>query len=279
MRVQNLGHGVGLRSQHYNRVLDAPTSIDWFEVISENFMIKGGRPLQVLDQVRRDYPVVLHGVSLSIGSSDPLDKRYLEALAKLIHRVEPAWVSDHLCWTGVGGHNAHDLLPLPYTEEALLHTVQRVIAVQDFLGRQIALENVSTYLSFAGSTLSEWEFLAELAERADCGILLDVNNIYVSAANHGFDAATYLAGIPRDRVWQIHLAGHTDHGSHLLDTHSRPVCDPVWSLYRRALQRFGSVASLVEWDEDIPAWEVLEAECERAKRESRYVFGDSGQVA
>ncbi|MCH7599400.1 MAG: DUF692 domain-containing protein [Myxococcales bacterium] len=279
MRVQNLGHGVGLRSQHYNRVLEAPTSIDWFEVISENFMIKGGRPLQVLDQVRRDYPVVLHGVSLSIGSSDPLDKRYLEALAKLIHRVEPAWVSDHLCWTGVGGHNAHDLLPLPYTEEALLHTVQRVIAVQDFLGRQIALENVSTYLSFAGSTLSEWEFLAELAERADCGILLDVNNIYVSAANHGFDAATYLAGIPRDRVWQIHLAGHTDHGSHLLDTHSRPVCDPVWSLYRRALQRFGSVASLVEWDEDIPAWEVLEAECERAKRESRYVFGDSGQVA
>ena len=279
MRVQNLGHGVGLRSQHYDRVLEAPTSIDWFEVISENFMIKGGRPLQVLDQVRRDYPVVLHGVSLSIGSSDPLDKRYLEALAKLIHRVEPAWVSDHLCWTGVGGHNAHDLLPLPYTEEALLHTVQRVIAVQDFLGRQIALENVSTYLSFAGSTLSEWEFLAELAERADCGILLDVNNIYVSAANHGFDAATYLAGIPRDRVWQIHLAGHTDHGSHLLDTHSRPVCDPVWSLYRRALQRFGSVASLVEWDEDIPAWEVLEAECERAKRESRYVFGDSGQVA
>lgn len=279
MRVQNLGHGVGLRSQHYNRVLEGPTSIDWFEVISENFMIKGGRPLQVLDRVRRDYPVVLHGVSLSIGSSDPLDKRYLEALAKLIHRVEPAWVSDHLCWTGVGGHNAHDLLPLPYTEEALLHTVQRVIAVQDFLGRQIALENVSTYLSFAGSTLSEWEFLAELAERADCGILLDVNNIYVSAANHGFDAATYLAGIPRDRVWQIHLAGHTDHGSHLLDTHSRPVCDPVWSLYRRALQRFGSVASLVEWDEDIPAWEVLEAECERAKRESRYVFGDSGQVA
>ncbi|MCH7867536.1 MAG: DUF692 domain-containing protein [Myxococcales bacterium] len=279
MRVQNLGHGVGLRSQHYNRVLEAPTSIDWFEVISENFMIKGGRPLQVLDQVRRDYPVVLHGVSLSIGSSDPLDKRYLEALAKLIHRVEPAWVSDHLCWTGVGGHNAHDLLPLPYTEEALLHTVQRVIAVQDFLGRQIALENVSTYLSFAGSTLSEWEFLAELAERADCGILLDVNNIYVSAANHGFDAATYLAGIPRDRVWQIHLAGHTDHGSHLLDTHSRPVCDPVWSLYRRALQRFGSVASLVEWDEDIPAWEVLEAECERAKRECRDVFGNSGQVA
>lgn len=267
MTVQNLGHGVGLRTQHFDRVLEAETSIDWFEVISENFMVKGGRPLQVLDRVRQDYPVVLHGVSLSIGSTDPLNKHYLTALARLIDRVEPAWVTDHLCWTGVGGHNAHDLLPLPYTEEALLHTAQRVIEVQDFLGRPIALENASTYLSFAGSTLSEWEFLAELAERADCGILLDVNNIYVSAANHGFDAAEYLAGIPRDRVWQIHLAGHTDQGSHLLDTHSRPVCDPVWSLYRQALLRFGRVASLVEWDEDIPEWEVLEAENERARQE------------
>jgi uncharacterized protein (UPF0276 family) len=273
--MKNLGHGVGLRSEHFGRVLEAPTSVDWFEVISENFMVKGGRPLHVLDRVRRDYPVVLHGVSLSIGSSDPLDKRYLEALAALIKRVEPAWVSDHLCWTGVGGHNAHDLLPLPYTEEALLHTVERVSAVQDFLGRQIALENVSTYLSFAGSTMSEWEFLAQLAERADCGILLDVNNIYVSAANHDFDAATYLAAIPKDRVWQIHLAGHTDKGTHLLDTHSRPVCDPVWSLYRQALERFGELASLVEWDEDIPAWDILEAECERAKRECRDFFAAS----
>jgi uncharacterized protein (UPF0276 family) len=270
--MKNLGHGVGLRSEHFGRVLEAPTSVDWFEVISENFMVKGGRPLHVLDRVRRDYPVVLHGVSLSIGSSDPLDKRYLEALAALIKRVEPAWVSDHLCWTGVGGHNAHDLLPLPYTEEALLHTVERVSAVQDFLGRQIALENVSTYLSFAGSTMSEWEFLAQLAERADCGILLDVNNIYVSAANHDFDPATYLAAIPKDRVWQIHLAGHADKGTHLLDTHSRPVCDSVWSLYRQALERFGELASLVEWDEDIPAWDILEAECERAKRECRDFF-------
>ena len=200
----------------------------------------------------------------------------------MISRIEPDWVSDHLCWTGVGGHNAHDLLPLPYTEEALLHTAQRVVEVQDFLGRPIALENTSTYLSFAGSTLKEWEFLAELAERADCGILLDVNNIYVSAANHGFDAAEYLAGIPRDRVWQIHLAGHTDHGSHLLDTHSRPVCDPVWSLYRQALLRFGRVASLVEWDEDVPEWEVLEAESQRARRECRNAFlasdGDLGEV-
>jgi uncharacterized protein (UPF0276 family) len=265
--VPNLGHGVGLRHEHFDRVLAAPTSIDWFEVISENFMIKGGRPLHVLDRVRRDYPVVLHGVSLSIGSSDPLDKDYLLDLGRLIDRVEPAWVSDHLCWTGVGGHNSHDLLPLPYNEETLEHTIRRVEMVQDQLGRQIALENPSTYLTFTGSSLSESEFLSQLAERADCGILLDVNNVYVSAMNHGFDAAAYIEAIPQDRVWQIHLAGHTDHGTHLLDSHSRPVCDAVWSLYRSAIRRFGDVATLVEWDEDIPEWEVLEAESERAKRE------------
>jgi len=267
--VPNLGNGVGLRREHFDRVLEGPTSIDWFEVISENYMVKGGRPLQILDRVRRDYPVVLHGVSLSIGSTDPLDKDYLAALGSLIDRVEPAWVSDHLCWTGVGGHNTHDLLPLPYSEESLAHTIRRVQAVQDHLGRQIALENPSTYLTFTGSSICEWEFLSQLAERADCGILLDVNNVYVSAMNHGFDAAAYIDAIPQNRVWQIHLAGHTDHGTHLLDSHSRPVCDAVWSLYRRAIRRFGDVASLVEWDEDIPAWEVLEAENERARQEHR----------
>jgi len=267
--IPDLGHGVGLRREHFARVLEAPTRVDWFEVISENFMVKGGRPLHVLDRVRRDYPVALHGVSLSIGSTDPLDEDYLRRLHSLAARIEPAWISDHLCWTGVGGHNAHDLLPLPYTEEALEHVVARVGAVQERLGRRIALENVSTYLSFAGSTLPEWEFLAELARRADCGILLDVNNVYVSAVNHGFDPEKYIAALPAERVWQVHLAGHTDRGTHLLDTHSRRVCDEVWALYRFATRCVGAVASLVEWDEDIPAWDVLEAESVRARAAQR----------
>ncbi len=256
---------MGLRREHFERVLEAPTRADWFEVISENFMIKGGRPLQVLERVRRDHPVVLHGVSLSIGSTDSLDRAYLDQLAALAARIEPAWISDHLCWTGVGGHNAHDLLPLPYTEEALDHVVARVTAVQERLGRPIALENASTYLEFAGSTLPEWDFLAEISARADCGILLDVNNVYVSAVNHGFDPEKYIAAIPPERVWQIHLAGHSDRGTHLLDTHSRQVCDAVWDLYRFATRRVGAVACLIEWDEDIPDWETLEAESERAR--------------
>jgi uncharacterized protein (UPF0276 family) len=277
--VPDLGHGVGLRREHFARVLEAPTRVDWFEVISENFMVGGGRPLHVLDRVRSDYPVVLHGVSLSIGSTDPLDGGYLERLRGLAARVEPAWISDHLCWTGVGGHNAHDLLPLPYTEETLDHVVARVGAVQDRLGRRIALENVSTYLTFAGSRLSEWEFLAEVAQRADCGILLDVNNVYVSATNHGFDPEKYIAALPPERVWQIHLAGHTDRGTHLLDTHSRRVCDAVWALYRFATRRIGAVASLIEWDEDIPEWDVLEAESERARTVRREALPAPSPVA
>jgi len=273
--LPDLGHGVGLRREHFERVLAGPTRVDWFEVISENFMVKGGRPLHVLERVRCDYPVVLHGVSLSIGSTDPLDWDYLDRLRELASWVEPAWVSDHLCWTGVGGHNAHDLLPLPYTEEALDHVVARVGAVQEHLGRRIALENVSTYLSFANSTLSEWEFLVQLATRADCGILLDVNNVYVSAANQGFDPRTYLEAVPPERVWQVHLAGHTDRGSHLLDSHSRCVCEEVWELYRFATRRFGAVASLVEWDEDIPEWDSLEAESLRAREVQREALADS----
>lgn len=256
---------MGLRREHFERVLSAPTRVDWFEIISENFMVKGGRPLFVLDRVRRDYPVVMHGVSLSIGSTDPLDSDYLERLRALAARVEPAWVSDHLCWTGVGGHNAHDLLPLPFTEEALCHVAERVERVQEHLGRRIALENVSSYLTFSDSTLTEWDFLAEIARRADCGILLDVNNIYVSSVNHGFDAQAYLEAIPAERVWQVHLAGHTDRGTHLLDSHGAHVCDEVWELYRVATRRIGAVASLVEWDEDIPEWDVLEAESVRAR--------------
>ena len=264
-----LGVGVGLRPVHYGdvrqRAAEGRLEVDWLEAVSENYMIPGGRPLRILSELREDLPLVLHGVSMNLGSVDPLDGDYLDGLAALAARFEPAWMSDHLCWTGVGGNNLHDLLPLPYTEEALEHVVARVEAVQEHLGRRIALENVSTYLHFAGSTLPEWEFLAEVAHRADCGILLDVNNVYVSAVNHGFDPEKYLAAVPADRVWQVHLAGHTDCGSHLLDTHSRRVCDEVWGLYRFATRRIGAVASLIEWDEEIPDWDTLEAESLRAR--------------
>jgi uncharacterized protein (UPF0276 family) len=270
--VPDLGHGVGLRREHFSRVLEGDTGVDWFEVLSENFMVRGGRPLHVLERVRRDHPVVLHGVSLSIGSADPLRSDYLKDLAALIERVQPAWVSDHLCWTGVGGHNAHDLLPLPYTEEVLDHVSRRVCEVQERLGRRIALENASSYLEFEGSDMPEWEFLAELAQRADCGILLDVNNVYVSAVNHGFDPRKYLEAIPPERVWQVHLAGHTDRGTHLLDTHGTHVCEAVWDLYRFATGRIGAVSSLVEWDENVPEWEVLVSESEQARAIRREVL-------
>jgi uncharacterized protein (UPF0276 family) len=264
-RPAPLGHGVGLRRDHFERVLTAPTRIDWFEVISENFMVDGGKPRDVLTRVRERYPVVLHGVSLSIGSTDPLNEGYLDALRALADRVEPAWVSDHLCWAGVGGHYAHDLLPLPYTEEALQHVVSRVQRVQERLARPIALENVSSYVSYRMSTMPEWEFLSEVARRSGCGILLDVNNIYVSARNHGFDARAYIDAVPVDRVWQFHLAGHSDKGAYLLDTHDHPVCDPVWDLYAHAVRRFGPVSTLIEWDDHIPTFERLEEESERAR--------------
>jgi len=242
-------------------------------VISENFMIPGGRPLAVLERARAIAPLVLHGVSLSLGSTDPLSETYLAELGALIDRVEPAWVSDHLCWGSIGGHYAHDLLPLPYTEEALRHVVERVRRVQDRLRRQILVENVSSYLTFHHSSVPEWEFLAAVAERADCGILLDVNNVYVSSVNHGFDAATYVAAMPGSRVGQIHLAGHSDKGTHLLDTHDGHVVPAVWDLYRLALQRFGRVSTLIEWDDRIPGWDVLCAEAECARAVEREVMG------
>jgi uncharacterized protein (UPF0276 family) len=268
-----LGHGVGLRTVHYGEVLDGTARVDWFELISENFMVRGGRPLRVLDRARELAPVALHGVSLSLGSVDPLNETYLDELAALAARVEPAWISDHLCWGSVGGHYAHDLLPLPYTDEALAHVVERVERIQARLGRQILVENVSSYLTYAQSAMPEWEFLAEVSRRADCGILLDVNNVYVSAVNHGFDPATYIAGVPADRVGQIHLAGHSDHGTHLLDTHDAPVRAEVWTLYRETLERFGRVSTLIEWDEHIPAWPELLAEAERARAVEDEVLG------
>ena len=265
-RFPNLGFGVGLRAEHYEDVLAGPRRVQWFEAISENYMDSAGRPLHVLEQVRRDYPVALHGVSLSIGSSDPLNARYLHNLRALVERIEPVLVTDHLCWTGVDGRAIYDLLPLPYTEEAVEHVVGRVRQVQDFLGRRILLENPSTYVQFRHSTMTEWDFLAAVAEQADCGILLDVNNVYVSAYNHGFDPVCYLDGIPTLRVGQMHLAGFTDMGTYLFDTHSAPVSPAVWDLYAYAVRRFGAASTLVEWDAEIPAFDRVCAEARQARR-------------
>jgi uncharacterized protein (UPF0276 family) len=261
----SLGFGLGLRPVHYPEIFDSGPRIDWFEAISENYMVPGGRPIHALMRVRERWPVVLHGVSLSIGSTDPLDNAYLGRLKALADRIEPAWISDHLCWTGVGGINLHDLLPLPYTEEALDHVVGRVLQVQERLGRQILLENVSSYVTFTQSAVPEWEFLAEVARRADCLLLFDVNNVYVSAFNHEFDPLAYLDAVPGERVRQIHLAGHENNGTHIIDTHDHPVIDPVWSLYAEAIRRFGPVATMIERDDRIPPLAELEGELDRAR--------------
>jgi uncharacterized protein (UPF0276 family) len=255
---------VGLRTVHFGHILSQHPPVDWFEVLSENFLNTGGRPLHVLDQVVERYPVALHGVSLSIGSTDPLDLGYLKELKSLAARTRARWVSDHLCWTGVLGRNTHDLLPMPYTEEALRHTIARVREVSERLERPLVLENPSSYVEFAASTLTEWEFLARLAEEADCGLLLDVNNVYVSAFNHGFDPREYIAGIPADRVVQYHVAGHTNKGTHILDSHSDHALPEVWELYRLAWARTGPTATLYEWDENIPEFEVVHAEARKA---------------
>ncbi|MFK7894411.1 MAG: DUF692 domain-containing protein [Myxococcota bacterium] len=272
-----LGVGVGLRTAHYADVLERGhtreeatgstevLSVDWFELLSENYMVDGGRPLRILEEVRALTPVALHGVSMNIGSSDPLDADYLNDLERLIKRVDPSWISDHLCWTGVGGHQLHDLLPLPYTEEAIRHVAARVRQVQDRLGRPLALENVSSYITYKEDTLSEWEFLLAIVEEADCGILLDVNNIYVSAHNHSFDAERYIDSIPPGRVFQIHLAGHSRSDEILIDTHDHPVCDEVWALYERAIARLGPVSTLIEWDDQIPTYARLVEEANKAR--------------
>jgi uncharacterized protein (UPF0276 family) len=262
--LPDLGIGVGLRTVHFGHILAERPEVDWFEAISENFLDTGGRPLYVLDRVAERYPVVLHGVSLSIGSVDPLDREYLRKLKALAARVRAPWVSDHLCWTGVAGRNVHDLLPMPYTEEALRHVTARVRQAGEILERPLVLENPSSYVEFAASTMPEWEFLARLAEDADCGLLLDVNNVYVSAFNHGFDAAAYVDAIPADRVVQYHLAGHTHQGTHIVDTHSDHAVPEVWALYARACARTGPVSTLYEWDEAIPEFPVLHAEALKA---------------
>ena len=274
-----LGHGIGLRTKHFPEVLAGTARPDWFEVISENFMIRGGRPLAVLERARAVAPGVLHGVSLSLGAVDPPPASYLEALASLVARVEPAWVSDHLCWGSFGRHYAHDLLPLPYTEEALVVVVDHVGRVQDRLGRRILVENVSSYVEFRHSTMPEWEFLAHVAERADCGILLDVNNVWVSARNHGFSPEAYVDALPAARIGQFHLAGHQDHGTHLLDTHDHPVPEAVWALYRYAVARLGPVSSLVEWDDHVPELGRLLAEAELARSAEAEVLGARARSA
>ena len=262
----SLGFGLGLRTDHYEQVLNDRPDIDWLEIISENYMVAGGKPLHYLDRIREHYPMVMHGVSMSIGSTEPLNVDYLTDLKKLIARVEPEWVSDHLCWTGIGGRNLHDLMPLPYTEEAMSHVVDRVSQVQDTLGRQILLENVSSYVTYNASEISEWEFLSAIAERADCLILLDVNNIYVSSQNHGFEPSDYLDGVSAARIQQFHLAGHSYQNQLIIDTHDHPVCDPVWSLYQQAVQRFGPVATMIERDDNIPPLEDLLAELDVARQ-------------
>jgi len=262
----NLGLGVGLRTVHFTHILNEQPEVDWFEIISENFMDSQGRPRHVLEQIAERYRVVMHGVSLSIGSTDPLDFDYLTKLRRLAHHVNALWISDHLCWTGVAGLNAHDLLPIPLNEATLAHVAARVRTVQDFLERPLVLENPSTYVGFAGSTMTEWEFLTRMAEATGCGLLLDVNNVFVSSVNHDFDPVEYIRNVPHRRVVQFHLAGHTDCGTHRIDTHDNHVIDPVWELYRLAHELTGGASTLLEWDARIPEFPVVHAEVLKARQ-------------
>ncbi|HEY1956321.1 MAG TPA: DUF692 domain-containing protein [Polyangiaceae bacterium] len=265
--IRDLGVGVGFRPKHAREILDAGrgTEVDWFEVVSENYMVDGGRPMSDLAKLRERFAVVPHGVCMSIGAVEKLDDDYLARLKKVVRALDPPYFTDHVCFCKARGLDLHDLLPLPYTDEAIEHLVPRIRYVQNTIEKPFALENVSSYLTYRSSQMPEHEFIAELAERADCGILLDVNNVYVSAFNHGFDAEAFIDGIPADRVVQIHLAGHTDKGSYLLDTHSDHVKEEVWALYRRAIRRIGPVSTLVEWDDQIPTWDVLAQEAKLAR--------------
>ena len=264
------GYGLGLRTDHYADFIEDAARlrqrVDWLEVISENYMVPGGKPLHMLDQIRREFPMVMHGVSLSIGGTAPIDVEYLRQLKALIERIEPAWISDHLCWTGTDGLNLHDLLPIPYTESALRHLVERISQVQEFLGRKILLENVSSYVTYRADEMSEWEFIAALLQRSGCDLLLDVNNIYVSSVNHGFNPQHFIDAIPASHVRQIHLAGHENHGSYIIDTHDHPVCDAVWDLYAYTVRRLGAVPTMIERDDNIPPLNELLDELDTVRR-------------
>ncbi len=261
-----LGFGLGLRPPHYPEILGGDPPIDWFEILSENYMVPGGQPMRILDEINEKYPLVMHGVSMSIGSTSPLDMDYLRDLKKLAKRVQPKWISDHICWTGVHGLNMHDLLPLPMTQETLDHLVERIGQVQDFLGQRIAFENASTYVTFTDDEMTEWDFINEMAKQADCLLLLDINNIYVSSFNHGFDPHTYIDAINPDRVVQFHLAGHQNNGTHIVDTHDHPIIKDVWSLFGRAIKRFGPVSTMIERDDNIPPLGELLEELEMARQ-------------
>ncbi|KTD31240.1 hypothetical protein Lmor_2737 [Legionella moravica] len=265
-KMPYLGFGLGLRPNYYEEILTCKPDLDWFEILSENYLVPGGKPLYYLDKIRQDYPIVMHGVSLSLGSSDALDMDYLKQLSNLADRVEPVWISDHLCWTGVDGLNVHDLLPVPYTHEAINHIVSRIQQIQDFLGRAILIENVSSYLTFRQSEMTEWAFLSEIVKKSGCYILLDVNNIYVSSVNHQFNALDYIHSMPADRVAQIHLAGHSNHGDYIIDTHDAPVIQPVWDLYANTIQQLGPVSTMIERDDNMPPFEELLNELEHARR-------------
>lgn len=266
-----VGFGLGLRPTHFHEVLESEHPVDWFEVISENFFVAGGKPRYYLSSIRERYPIALHGVSLSIGTKDPLDKDYLRQLKKLINDVDPMIVSDHLCWTSHGGTNSHDLLPLPYTEEALAHLTQRVGEVQDYLGRQLVLENVSAYVSFNASTLDEWEFLNALADRSGCGLLLDINNIYVNERNLGSSATQFIENINSQHIKQIHMAGHSDYGNYVIDTHDAPVRPEVFDLYEAACELLGPINAMIERDDHIPEFTVLLDELAELKRRASKV--------
>lgn len=274
-----LGFGLGLRPSHYLSILENQHPIDWFEIITEDYLVEGGNPIYYLDRIREKYPIVMHGVSLSIGGVDPLDKTYLKKLKQLADRIKPAWISDHLCWTSAHGINLHDLMPLPYTEEALEHVTERVLQVEDYLGRQILLENPSSYVSYMHSTLTEWDFLRALTERTDCLLLLDINNIYVSAFNHQFDAEVYLSAIPVERVQQFHLAGHLNLETHIVDTHDQPIISDVWNLYAKAVSHFKKpISTMIERDDNIPPLDELVAELQQA-REIAQAVNDGKSVA
>ncbi len=260
------GVGLGLRARHYADILEQRPAVPWFEALTDNYLGEGGPPLRNLEAIRTHYPIVFHGVGLSLGGTDPLDTHYLQRLERALARFEPAWLSDHLCFTGAGGRQTHELLPLPQTEEAVIHCADRIARVQDRLGRRILVENVSRYVEWRDSAMSEWDFISAVCERADCDLLLDVNNIHVSATNLGFDPVSYLDGLPVERVRQMHLAGYSEQGTHLLDDHGSPVQQPVWALYRHAIARFGAVPTLIEWDQNVPEFATLLAEAERARQ-------------
>jgi uncharacterized protein (UPF0276 family) len=277
--VPDLGIGVGLRVPHYRYILEQNPAMDFFEIISENFMVDGGKPIFHLEQIQDRYRLIQHGVSLNIGGPEAPDREYLRRLKQLVRKVRPAWLSDHFCWCGVPGAHLHDLLPLPYTWEAVELLAERARQIQDYLEVPFALENTSSYMAYTSSQMTEWQFISEVAERADVGLMFDVNNVYVSAFNHGFDPAEFIRSVPAERILQIHLAGHTHLGTHIIDTHRGQVIEEVWELYRATLRRTGPVSTLIEWDDEIPHWSVLAEEAEKARRVRNEVLGSGASAA